>query len=151
MNRYRKRYVADISRLGAVSEANYLRLCKLMNLLSGDAACELMLKNQHGYLGAVRIQVLENCKYTQTVLLEQVYTTGKWLNNPMITVRVYHDVAMAEVISCYRHQRVEAVNAYPNRFMHHPDEKVQINVFLADWLTFCLRFGCLDIDYVSKM
>lgn len=150
--RRKKRYVADISRLGAVCEANYLRVRKLMNLLEdGASGVALVLKNQQGYLGAVKLQVLENCKFTQTIMLEQTHTSGKWLNNPRITVRVYHDVSMAEVISCYRHQRIEAVNAYPNRFMHHPDEKVQINVFLADWLAFCLRFGCLDVGYIDKL
>ena len=50
---------------------------------------------------------------------------------------------MAEVISCYWQRQIAPVNDYPNRFMHHPDEKVQVNGFLADWLDYCLRFGHL--------
>jgi len=64
-----------------------------------------------------------------------------------LTVRVYHDAAMAEVISCYRERHIAAVNDYPNRFMHHPDEKVQVNSFLADWLDYCLRFGHLPMEH----
>jgi uncharacterized protein YqiB (DUF1249 family) len=48
---------------------------------------------------------------------------------------------MAEMISFYGNRQVAAVNDYPNRFMHHPDEKVQLNGFVADWLDYCLRFG----------
>lgn len=146
----RKRYVADICRLGAVCDANYVRIKKLLNLVGADGQSDIALNNQHGYIGTVHIQILENCKYTQTLLLEQTHNIGKWLNNPKITIRIYHDASMVEVISCYRNQRIEAVNAYPNRFMHHPDEKVQINAFLADWLTFCLRFGCSDIDFMGS-
>jgi uncharacterized protein YqiB (DUF1249 family) len=59
-----------------------------------------------------------------------------------MTVRMYHDASVAEVISCHGHDRIEPANAYPNRFMHHPDEKSQVNHFLAEWLSFCLKFGC---------
>jgi uncharacterized protein YqiB (DUF1249 family) len=66
-----------------------------------------------------------------------------------MTVRVYHDAMMAEVISCYRDTQIAPVNDYPNRFMHHPDEKVQVNGFLADWLEYCLRFGHLPLEYAA--
>ncbi|MFT7337922.1 MAG: hypothetical protein ACI92B_001250, partial [Marinobacter maritimus] len=104
---------------------------------------------ENEYLGRVRIQVLQTARYTETLLLEQVHNSGRWLNNPLMTVRVYHDAAMAEVISCYRDTQIAPVNDYPNRFMHHPDEKVQVNGFLADWLEYCLRFGHLPLEYAA--
>jgi len=139
-------YVPDLRRLGALCEGNYLRLQRLRRLeRAQDSVSEFELYREQHYLGRVRIRVLQTARYTETLLLEQVHNSGRWLNNPEMTVRVYHDAAMAEVISCYRDRRIAPVNDYPNRFMHHPDEKVQVNAFLADWLDFCLRFGHMPI------
>ncbi len=137
----RKKYVPDLRKLGALGEANYRRLQQLAGGCGVGDARELALYNGERYLGIVKLALLEHCKYTDTYLLEQTHNGGRWLNNPQFTVRSYHDARVAEVISCFRYRRIEAVHAYPNKFMHHPDEKVQINAFLADWLSFCLRFG----------
>ena len=138
-----RRYVPDLIRLGALSEGNYGRLMRLARLAGDDDddCVEFELRNGDAYMGRVRIQRLQSARYTDTLLLEQVHNSGRWLNNPRMTVRVYHDARVVDVISCYRYHRIEAVHDYPNRFMHHPDEKVQINAFLADWLSYCLRFG----------
>jgi len=109
-------------------------------------ATDIELHRGDLYLGRVRVRRLQKARYTETLLLEQIHNRGRWLNNPQMTVRIYHDAGVAEVISCYRYHRIEAVNDYPNRYMHHPDEKVQINGFLADWLDFCLRFGHAPLD-----
>lgn len=145
------RYVADLTKLGACYEANYRRLIKLIPEQSGWDEVSYKLGRSSDLFGVVKISLLESTKYTNTLLLEQVHNTGRWLNNPQITVRLYHDASVAEVISCYRHRRIEAVNAYPNRFMHHPDEKVQINAFLAEWLSFCLQFGASHFEIPTKM
>ncbi|PID43995.1 MAG: hypothetical protein CSB48_03305 [Proteobacteria bacterium] len=137
----RKKYVADLRRLGALGESNYRRILQLTGDSETGLAREFSLQSGETCMGVVSISLIERCKYTDTLYLEQVHNSGKWLNNPRFTVRSYHDARVAEVISCFRHQRIEAVNAFPNKFMHHPDEKVQINAFLSDWLAFCLRFG----------
>lgn len=143
-----KRYVPDLRRFGALCDGNYMRLYRLRKLeAGGEPVCEFELRSQDQYLGRVRIEVLQVAKFTETLLLEQIHNTGRWLNNPQLTVRVYHDAAMAEVISCYRDRQIAPVNDYPNRFMHHPDEKVQVNSFLADWLDYCLRFGHLPMEH----
>ncbi|MBB5322225.1 DUF1249 domain-containing protein [Marinobacter oulmenensis] len=142
-----KRYVPDLRQLGALCDGNYRRLCKLRQLENADqSVCEFELHRENQYLGRVRIEVLQSARFTETLLLEQVHNSGRWLNNPRMTVRVYHDAAQAEVISCYRQRQIAPVNDYPNRFMHHPDEKVQVNGFLADWLDYCLRFGLLPME-----
>lgn len=143
-----RRYVPDLKRFGALCDGNYMRLHRLRKLeAGGQPVSEFELRRQDQYLGRVRIEVLQVAKFTETLLLEQVHNAGRWLNNPQLTVRVYHDAAMAEVISCYRDRQIAAVNDYPNRFMHHPDEKVQVNSFLADWLDYCLRFGHLPMEH----
>lgn len=138
----KKRYVPDLQRLGALCEGNYQRIRRLRQIDPGaDDVIEFELHRHDRYLGKVRITSLQQSRYTDTLLLEQVHNNGRWLNNPRMTVRVYHDAGLAEVISAYGNRQVAAVNDYPNRFMHHPDEKVQINGFVADWLDYCLRFG----------
>lgn len=147
----KRRYVPDITRLGALGDGNYLRLLKLIPRDLDDQTIEFQLTSDTQYLGRVRVRLIEACKYTDTVYLEQIHNAGKWLNNPQMTVRLYHDVGMAEVISCRRHRRIQGVNDYPNRFMHHPDEKIQINAFLAEWLDYCLKYGHAICDLTSKM
>jgi uncharacterized protein YqiB (DUF1249 family) len=143
-----RRYVPDLKRFGALCDGNYMRLHRLRKLeAGGQPVSEFELRRQDLYLGRVRIKVLQVAKFTETLLLEQIHNAGRWLNNPQLTVRVYHDAAMAEVISCYRDSQIAPVNDYPNRFMHHPDEKVQVNSFLADWLDYCLRFGHLPMEH----
>lgn len=145
-----RRYVPDLRRLGALCEGNYRRLERLRQVESmGQPCSEFELHRNDTYLGRVRIQVLQSARYTETLLLEQIHNGGRWLNNPELTVRVYHDAGMAEVISWRREKRIAPVNDYPNRFMHHPDEKVQVNSFLADWLDFCLRFGHAPFELVT--
>ena len=56
-------------------------------------------------------------------------------------VRVYHDAKAAEVIAFQDQRRFKAVYGYPNRQMRHPDEKVQINRFLGEFLRMCIAHG----------
>jgi hypothetical protein len=138
----RRAYVPDIGRFGALCDANFGRLQQLRKLATDQSPiAEFELREGTAYFGRVRIEQVQQSRFTETLFLEQVHNAGRWLNNPRMTVRVYHDASLAEVISCFRYRRIEAVNDYPNRFMHHPDEKTQVNAFLADWLAFCLRFG----------
>jgi uncharacterized protein YqiB (DUF1249 family) len=106
---------------------------------------EFSLQTEHHFVGKVLIQQLESCKYTDTFLLEQIASAGKWVNNPKLTVRLYHDAVVAEVVKSCGRQATHGVNPYPNKRMHHPDEKNQLNAFLAEWLNFCLMHGCCDV------
>ena len=58
-----------------------------------------------------------------------------------VEVRLYHDAAVAEVIACQGHRRIQAYNEYPNRQMYQCDEKAQLNKFLGELLEFCLAQG----------
>src|SRR5690554_7117463 len=81
-----KRYVPDLRQLGALCDGNYQRLRKLRQLESdGKPVCEFELHRENQYLGRVRIEVLQTAKFTETLLLEQVHNSGRWLNNPQMT------------------------------------------------------------------
>lgn len=142
----KRRYVPDIARFGAICETNYVQLSKLLRGLDVGARVTYGLHNQDACFGQIRLLVQEASRYTNLVMLEQVQSAGKWLNNPQLSVRLYHDARMAEVISAVNHPRVEGVNGYPNRKMHLPDEKLQLNQFLAEWLGFCLRHGHVPVE-----
>ena len=81
-----KRYVPDLRQLGALCDGNYQRLQKLRQLeVDGKPVCEFELHRENHYLGRVRIQVLQTARFTETLLLEQVHNSGRWLNNPQMT------------------------------------------------------------------
>ncbi len=56
-------------------------------------------------------------------------------------VRIYHDASTAEVISRQGHRNVQARYPIFNPKMYHADEKKQVNLFLGEWLSLCLREG----------
>jgi len=137
----RKRYVPDLVQIGALYETNYSRLLKLIHLMGDHDCMQFKLHNGDAYIGLVRIELLETSRYTDTFLLEQTAAVGKWVNNPKMTVRLYHDALVAEVIGKNGRQAAAGVNDYPNQQMHLPDEKNQLNLFLAEWLNFCITYG----------
>jgi len=101
---------------------------------------------------AYTITVNEITRYTSLITFEQeVFNdldTRKTLPSgfhPRMTIRLYHDAKMAEVISSQDIASVKPRYDYPNDQMHQQDEKQQINQFLNEWLHLCLRLGQVDV------
>lgn len=132
-------YVPDIREFGYLCESNYRRIETLFPVLKPGVQLQLELSSANTYIGLIEVDVENDSRYTQTLLMRQTQAAGPWLNDPMLKVRLYHDARMAEVISARNHHYIDGVNDYPNRRMHLPDEKFQLNRFLADWLQYCLR------------
>lgn len=139
-----RRYVPDLRAQMADSEANFLRLMKLLPKLEDlpkleeESCFEFQLDREDGQV-EVRMTVTERFRYTSTLHIEQRSATG-WLQFPELLVRVYHDARLAEVVESGRRQ-LEGRYAYPNARMQQPDEKAQLNRFLAEWLSQCLARG----------
>ena len=89
----------------------------------------------------VRIKILEAFKYTTTLEITQKPEFKKWKTNPLMLVRVYHDASTAEVVSYQGHRNLKPRYTQPNPKMYHADEKMQVNKFLGEWLTHCLKVG----------
>ncbi|MFK7864691.1 MAG: DUF1249 domain-containing protein [Pseudohongiellaceae bacterium] len=89
----------------------------------------------------VQIRILEAFKYTTTLEITQKPQLKKWMTNPSMLVRVYHDANTAEVVSYQGHRHLQARYTQPNPKMYYPDEKMQVNAFLGEWLTHCLEVG----------
>ena len=140
---YRERYKVDLPLQMAECEANYARLNKLINqhLADKNEFRFLVTRGQHQWLHL--LQVLERSPYTTTLQFNQtlVATHSSWLQLPRLTVRMYHDAKLAEVLAWEGHKRLRPRYEYPNQSMYHADEKLQINQFLGELLTRCLSEG----------
>ena len=133
----RQAYRIDLSAQHAECEANYARLSRLLALLGNADQGAIGLPEDY----ALNIAITERCPYTLTVQVSCAAVSSGWMAMPALTVRVYHDARMAEVIGCAGHRRLQPRYRYPNREMFQPDEKEQWNRFLGEWLSYCLRFG----------
>lgn len=134
----RHTYQIDLPGQHAECEANYARIRRLLGWLGDVDEAVVGLPEDV----EIRLQIAECGPYTTTLQLRVGSGFGRsWLPVPALTVRVYHDARMAEVVACNGQQRPQGRYQYPNRRMFQPDEKAQWNRFLGEWLSYCLRFG----------
>ena len=131
----KKRYRVDVAAELAECEANYVRLQRLLPGLEHD--------NHLFEVGAnlrLHIEVTERSPYTTTLEISQPPVQIPTVT-PRLTVRVYHDARLAEVVAFTSRRRVQPRYDYPNAAMYQPDEKSQWNRFLGEWLSHCLQHG----------
>lgn len=146
---YRERYKVDLPLQMAECEANYARLHKLLTQhfnkqienQQGDEYRFMISRGAQQWLN--QIHILERSPYTTTLQLSQnsIASEVTWLQMPRLTVRMYHDAKLAEVLAWEGHKRLRPRYEYPNQAMYHADEKLQINQFLGELLTRCLSDG----------
>jgi hypothetical protein len=86
------------------------------------------------------IKVLERSPYTTFLHLIQQPKLN-WGSSPNMRIRMYHDTSSAEVVEYQHENRFHGHYEYPNQRMRHPDEKVQLNRFLGEYLSLCLAIG----------
>jgi len=150
------RYRIDLKAFMACCEANYFRLLGLFpNLQSMD---ERRIGLSLGAEVETVLTVLERTSYTTLLSIAQRKTdiaesldtrsertdkpvTVRWFKPPILTVRLYHDAQIAEVVTYGTNRGVRPKNAYPNQQMFQPDEKRQWNNFLEEWLVLCRQHG----------
>lgn len=141
-SRAKIRYKVDLRRYMADCDANYVRLMKLFpDIKTCD---ERKIGLHHGGDHILRLSVLEQTRYTTLIALVQeadIVTASHWLRLPALTLRLYHDAQVAEVVSCEGMRHLHPKYEYPNKKMHHQDEKAQWNLFLGEWLSHCLEHG----------
>ena len=150
--RSRERYRVDLPTYHADCDANYLRLCKLMPELASNQSWSYQMPH-----GTLEVAVVERSRYTTEVCLqasnsqnsEGNNTENRWLTPPPITVRLYHDARMAEVVAVDGQGPVggDGLNfSYPNPAMHNEDERQQVNRYLSEWLAHCLANGRAEVE-----
>ncbi len=129
-------YHVDLAGLMRIYETNYAKLNALLpaNAVVGDVRCYQAANMIY------QLTVNEVTKYTTIVEICQSDALPVF-PLPRMSVRLYHDARVAEVLSSGDFSRVKAKYDYPNDKLLQKDEKHQLNAFLGDWLTFCLRTG----------
>ena len=128
----------------AVCDANYIRILKLLPNLQKGVAREVVIPVTGVVEQAVFIiEVIEKFKYTSTVKISQKPPERKsrFYRPPQMLIRIYHDADTAEVMAYQNHKYFKSIYPFPNKHMYYPDEKEQLNLFLALWLTLCLQRG----------
>ena len=62
------------------------------------------------------------------------------------TVRLYHDMQLAEVTDESSSDFIQGAYPYPNPSMVQPNEREQLDQFLSEWLSYCLHHGLADLS-----
>ncbi|WIO74472.1 DUF1249 domain-containing protein [Porticoccaceae bacterium LTM1] len=126
-------------------DANYLRLIKLFPDYQLASSRTFALPGRPAR--KMTATVLERTPYTTLMTLKQSKADGiSWLTLPVMTVRLYHDARVAEVVFCEGQRSPFPRNDYPNDEMHQQDEKAQWGHFLAELLAHSLAHG-YDLNY----
>jgi len=82
------------------------------------------------------IRLLEVNRYTQHIqVINRFKSDRKLLPALCLNIRAYHDVSLAEVISCSGVTKLLPDYTYPNEKMLLKDEKRQANRLLFEWLS----------------
>lgn len=138
-----KRYIPDLTKHAALCEANFVRLQRLLNSASGSEF-QFCWVDKHGNQIDVDISIVERFKYTTTIqLIKTLHGVPAPMNNVELTVRIYDDARMAEVVTLSQGRQLAGVYRYPNDQMYQIDEKAQANHYLAEWLSHLLNHGAV--------
>jgi uncharacterized protein YqiB (DUF1249 family) len=104
---------------------------------------------------SVQIKIIDRAPYTTTVEIIQRRSEGTFGDNLLpetkLLVRLYNDVKMAEIICWDQHRNWLPQYSYPNKNMYHPDEKLELNRFLGDWLAFCRKQGFISFNNCEQV
>lgn len=134
-------YAVDLSELQAICERNYVYLLKILpDIKQLGYSRRIALTFNQKITIVLIFTVLEISPYTSYLCLRQSRLLS-WLGVPQLFIRCYHDVRMAEVTLAQNTRSFKGIYDYPNKAMHQPNEKRQLNSFLEEWLARCLSFG----------
>ncbi|WP_028774868.1 DUF1249 domain-containing protein [Shewanella waksmanii] len=130
VNAKKDKYRVDVNRFLALCSRNYFNILAWLpaEVMPGDAWCVA------GDFGQLDVRLLENTQYTQLIELSRSVADNEFIETPKVTVRIYHDAKLAEVLTSRQIYRLRPVYDYPNVRMYHRDEKYQVNAFLEELL-----------------
>lgn len=138
-----KKYRVDLNKLMQVYSANYLLFCRMFptEMEPGE---QLLLRpsvqSSPVFTGDFELKCCEQTRYTSVFAIRQRYRHAlPGLKEPQMVVKLYHDASLAEVCSSQQISRLKPRYDYPNNQMYQQDEKQQVNLFLYDWLHYCLK------------
>ncbi|KAF7765382.1 hypothetical protein PUND_a1047 [Pseudoalteromonas undina] len=137
------RYIQSLPKYLTLCEHNYVRLLKL---LPHEQVIGNVREIKLGHSEFV-IHIDDSAKYTLDVSIKQLNGMLVGIAPLYLTVRLYNDAKVAEIIHHDYHQRIKPSYGYPNPKMHQKDEKYQLNAFLYDWLVACVERGQSTLNW----
>jgi len=137
----RNAYVTDLKSLQAECTSNFVRLSRLVHGRSAGEQIDIALGESDRVFGRLHVEIADQAPYTTTLNVTQSGVLESLIESPRMRVHLYHDVRMAEVVDFQRRRHFEGRYRYPNAQMHQPDEKLQLNRFLGEWLDHALAHG----------
>ncbi len=136
MSQTTRKYVPHLPSMQALCELNYSRLLKLLPDCDTETLVyQFTIADRFTY----QIRIDESARYTSTLTIEQNSAGTPDYMKPSMSVRLYHDARMAEVITSQNTGAFAPSYEYPNNKMRQRNEKLMINIFLAEWLQFCMK------------
>ena len=140
-------HVPNLQRHHATCGLNYSLLIRLARRFGLENSLQFILPFG-GQDCLVRMRFRDLGPYTglcdsQCILLDGQST---WVPLPAFTVRLYHDMQLAEVTDESSSDFIQGAYPYPNPSMVQPDEREQLDQFLSEWLSYCLHHGLADLS-----
>ncbi len=125
-------------------EENYQALARLVPDMGVDTA---MLSSSRD-LPDLHMNVVQRGKYTLTIAFLHALDGNEIVPDMYLTVKVYLDARVAEVLTYQNRSGFARIYTYPNNKIRYPIEKRRVNQFFSEWLAFCAskeyRFACSD-------
>lgn len=150
------KYIPDLTKQMALCEANYARILKLLPDIDLCDRRDFTVDMAQGQ-SRVSLSVIERFKFTSTLSISQSQLSASHLSDKIqdlmsskLLVRLYHDANMAEVINPTKKSQFSGKYVYPNKSMHQIDEKIQLNDYLAQWLSHCLTHGYQSQEFMHS-
>ena len=140
-------HVPNLQRHHATCGLNYSLLIRLARRFGSENLLQFILPFG-GQDCLVRMGFRDLGPYTglcdsQCSLLDGQST---WVPLPTFTVRLYHDMQLAEVTDESSSDFIQGAYPYPNPSMVQPNEREQLDQFLSEWLSYCLHHGLADLS-----
>ena len=160
------KFVPDLPGFISQCERNYILLKNIMKTKRNEDCWQFNIVETHLRSHIIKIKIVERCPYTTMIKIKHIFNdkvsgagvanskeektdsepinktnSSQAISEPEMSVRLYHDAKMAEVLSCQSIVRVQPSYTYPNKKMHQKNEKAQWNKFLGEWLSHCIQTG----------
>lgn len=136
-NMTRQKYKPSLTEYMSLCATNYAKMLPLIRSKDDEKKLHRYALGENGEL---IFKQIERASYTETYEVSLIQEVES-LENQICRVRLYHDAKVAEVIANSHPLMLAPNHVYPNKKMKMPNEKIQLNRFLGEWLNFCLQFG----------
>lgn len=130
--------------LMSLYESNYLRLLRVIPEIARIDGC---FRSRVAGDCDLHVEVLERCRYTVTLSLTYHFETDEGLLvDPDMTVRVYLDCQLTEVMAIGEKQRHETLRRLVRAHGQELDRRWRRNSILNKWLEYLSDQGHMILD-----